>query len=64
MMIYLTLPYFWVKCWWSKRVLVTVNNHQVGDGDLEPDRKADMFDNEEEHVGIDDENMYINSSAT
>ena len=45
-------------------MLVTVNNHSVGDGDLEPDRKADMFDNEEEHVGIDDENMYINSSAT
>jgi hypothetical protein len=34
-------------------------DHPMGDDDLEPDRKADMFDNEEEYVGIDDENMYI-----
>ena len=28
-MIYLNLSCFWVKCWWSKWVLVTVNTHDI-----------------------------------
>jgi hypothetical protein len=33
-------------------------DHLVGD-DVEADREPDMFDNEEEYVGIDDESIYI-----
>jgi hypothetical protein len=32
--------------------------------DFEPVREADMFDNEEEYVGIDDEHVYISVSPT
>lgn len=37
----------------------TANPCTADEADLEPDREPDIFDNEEEYVGVDDEHLYI-----